>query len=767
MALHSLLEVALHFESFRNVDLFHQGLYHLKARLYREHGDGERIVAIPYGHSTLPSHAEPSRQGKTARVDHHDLIPGSVTEDAQNTYSTRSFLIRYCEEEVELNDLAQFRFELSADLMQDSTPLTLEVELMFGDLSRHGGAEGFGSHPDADLVEFKSVATQVYRIYGADTGLHEYCPIVFDEYHFCLASLCIHTALIDVRFRMRPEAPVCSQPQLAKNDSKKTMDDSAMVMRTPDVPKTQNAALSLKDCMFGKCRGTGQAQLLLATEAFYQTNLHVLSKSYSGLVSWFEEVVSKCLTDGQREALSDDTAAPDRQLTDCGLLLLPPDGSLQHWLKGNVATVGADNRSAFKTYLASQLSVHADENDFARHVALDMNVASCTILGLWHKVLNVMLYSCREITVLLRAVWERRMTEQWQDVIVKQPILQNVLTAEAVDNNEPINAPLHVLEKSLRQNIRPVLVEDVGMTSDPQPVIYSQRYAPRKADSKEACTEASCNGPVPSAPKPHRGAHMVVLVHGFQGNSFDMRLFKNNLALIYPDTIYMVSTSNEDNTDGDLHEMGIRLAQEVVNHIADWCPGSALSRISFVGYSIGGIIIRAAIPHLQDYHSKLYTFLSLSSAHMGFMDQQSPLFNSTLYLLTKWKKCLLLEQLALRDAPELKDTYLAKLCKTRGLEHFQWVALVSSQQDNYSPCKSSRIEMDPAWEKSRSTEVYASMVRSLWEPIRPERVVRIRAHFDLPEKNIDAMIGRVAHIRFIECQPLMRMLIHNYSFLFR
>ena len=31
----------------------------------------------------------------------------------------------------------------------------------------------------------------------------------------------------------------------------------------------------------------------------------------------------------------------------------------------------------------------------------------------------------------------------------------------------------------------------------------------------------------------------------------------------------------------------------------------------------------------QDYHSKLYTFLSLSACHFGFMDQQSPLFNST------------------------------------------------------------------------------------------------------------------------------------------
>lgn len=28
--------------------------------------------------------------------------------------------------------------------------------------------------------------------------------------------------------------------------------------------------------------------------------------------------------------------------------------------------------------------------------------------------------------------------------------------------------------------------------------------------------------------------HLVVLVHGFQGNSLDMKLIKNNISLLYP-----------------------------------------------------------------------------------------------------------------------------------------------------------------------------------------------------------------------------------------
>jgi Putative serine esterase (DUF676) len=46
-----------------------------------------------------------------------------------------------------------------------------------------------------------------------------------------------------------------------------------------------------------------------------------------------------------------------------------------------------------------------------------------------------------------------------------------------------------------------------------------------------------------------------------------MRLLKNNLSLNHPEAIFLASSVNEDLTEGDIFEMGERLANEVKQYI--------------------------------------------------------------------------------------------------------------------------------------------------------------------------------------------------------
>merc|ERR1711957_702545 len=87
------------------------------------------------------------------------------------------------------------------------------------------------------------------------------------------------------------------------------------------------------------------------------------------------------------------------------------------------------------------------------------------------------------------------------------------------------------------------------------------------------------------------------------------------------------------------------------------------------------------------------------------------------------------------DASDPKETFLYKLSKTKGLEFFQSIILVSSHQDQYAPFESARVEMSSSWDK-QGNEIYGSMVRNLWENVKQERAFRFDVNFNIPENNI-------------------------------
>ncbi len=114
-----------------------------------------------------------------------------------------------------------------------------------------------------------------------------------------------------------------------------------------------------------------------------------------------------------------------------------------------------------------------------------------------------------------------------------------------------------------------------------------------------------------------------------------MRLIKNNLALLHPDALFLSSKINEDFTDYDIGEMGRRLSLEVKNFISDWCPGKHLARLSFIGHSLGGVIIRSALPYLEEFKDKMYTYFSLSSPHLGYMYNSSKVIDAGIWFSVK------------------------------------------------------------------------------------------------------------------------------------
>lgn len=88
--------------------------------------------------------------------------------------------------------------------------------------------------------------------------------------------------------------------------------------------------------------------------------------------------------------------------------------------------------------------------------------------------------------------------------------------------------------------------------------------------------------------------------------------------------------------------MGEKLALEVKKWIKEWCPKDNFSKLSFIGHSLGGIIIRAALPHLIKYKDKMFTYLSLGSPHLSYTLSSSKVVDTGLWFIRKWKKCICL-----------------------------------------------------------------------------------------------------------------------------
>ncbi|XP_073319504.1 protein FAM135B [Pagrus major] len=253
------------------------------------------------------------------------------------------------------------------------------------------------------------------------------------------------------------------------------------------------------------------------------------------------------------------------------------------------------------------------------------------------------------------------------------------------------------------------------------------------------------------------GIHLVVCVHGLDGNSADLRLVKTFIELGLPGSRldFLMSERNQIDTFADFDTMTDRLLDEIIQHIQLY--NLTIGRISFIGHSLGNIIIRSVLtrPRFRCYLPKLHTFLSLSGPHLGTLYNNSTLVSTGLWLMQKLKKSGSLLQLTFRDHVDPRKTFLYLLSQKPGLQFFKNVVLVASPQDRYVPFHSARIEMCKTALKDRTTgPVYTEMINNLLQPLveaKECRLIRQNVFHALPN-TANTLIGRAAHIAVLDSE---------------
>jgi len=145
------------------------------------------------------------------------------------------------------------------------------------------------------------------------------------------------------------------------------------------------------------------------------------------------------------------------------------------------------------------------------------------------------------------------------------------------------------------------------------------------------------------------------MVHGLEGSSQDLRNIRSTLRFYCPQTIFILSEENEYDTKDNIENLGMKLAREIKTYLK-YNNLYEKVKISFVGHSLGGLIIRASLSYLKKYKKCFHTFMTMGSPHLGCSSNRF-LVSTGMKIISKMKSQKSVREMSLND----KSNYLQKL----------------------------------------------------------------------------------------------------------
>ncbi|OIV97824.1 hypothetical protein TanjilG_12581 [Lupinus angustifolius] len=792
----TIQQIGIYLHRFHNLDLFRQGWYQIKITIRWEDSEDD----IPHG---IPA--------RVVQYEAPDLGPSSIyglwrIDDTDNSFSTQPFRIKYARQDIHLCmmitfNLARSRFE---DLA--TAAAILKFELMYAPTVENG----------ADLqtsLDDYPAAIHEFRIPPkALLGLHSYCPVHFDALHAVLVDASVHVSLLKA----------ASYPSASKR-TRNSANTDVIVDKSHDTLNHDLggvASVDVKNVMLVKALLTARGILL--------DELQRISKAVDQAIDISDFLLKMNNTKLLNSLLQANQFATDVEVSGQG----QPQSGLEDL--GGVASVDVKNVMLVKALLTARgilldelqrISKAVDQaidiSDFllkmnntkllnsllqANQFATDVEVSGqgqpqsgledengtldflnaeklyslsqnelldCFhLLGdqlfyLWNIFLKFHRDNKTKILEFLHDAWAKDRKAEWSIWMVYSTV---EMPHHYINNgsDESSNQGGHKRVPSL-----------VKLPDEPPQSAASRAELHRRSIAQMQINNRSIQDMYIFG-EPLR----VPIVIVERGHHLDLRLVRNQWLLMDPKVEVLMSEANEDKTSGDFREMGQRLAQEVVSFVKNKMDKASKYenlgdiKISFVGHSIGNLIIRTAIADdiMEPFLRYLHTYVSVSGPHLGYLYSSNSLFNSGLWFFKKLKNTQCIHQLTFTDDPDFQNTFLYKLCKQKTLEHFRNIILLSSPQDGYVPYHSARIESCPAasHDSSKKGSCFLEMLNDCLDQIRANpsehRVfMRCDVNFDATAygKNLNSFIGRAAHIEFLESDIFMKFIMWSFPELFQ
>ncbi|GLT93665.1 hypothetical protein SLE2022_114460 [Rubroshorea leprosula] len=767
--LHAMQEIAIYIHRFHNLDLFRQGWYQIKVTMRWEHGENtSKATPARVVQYEAPSLGSDAAVNGVWRID-----------DKDNSFSTQPFQIKYARQDVPISIMVAFDLPLSKNGGPSSSAIIMKFELVYASIWENGSEfqASINSSPAA-IHEFRIPPKALL-------GLHSYFPVHFDAFHSVLVDVTVHISLL----KAGSNKAVLKLPSVSYTACEDVADESILgsgqeleQVADPRLISLFKALLSAHDTLLEELQRIGNGIDKTVDLAEFKSkinNMNILQAKLGAV-------------DGEVSGQGKPQNGLERQ---SGTLEFRSDNLVHYLSKDDVFKMfhllGDQVLYLWNIFLMFHRENKTKILEFLHDAWAKDRRAEWSIWMVYSKVdmphhyINGGFDEASHHVVYKKGSSLRKLTDDPAQLAAMRADLHRRSIAQMKMNNQSIQ-DMYIFGDPLRI---PILIVEHVMNAHRR--AFSDDSYLRNLDLIDtaslltgACSEAEKKQPSKSLPENGRDLKIAVFVHGFQGHHLDLRLVRNQWLLIDPNVEFLMSEVNEDKTSGDFREMGQGLAQEVISFIKKKIDKVSRSgslrdiKLSFIGHSIGNIIIRTALAEsiMKPYLRYLYTYVSLSGPHLGYLYSSNSLFNSGLWLLKMLKGTQCIHQLTFTDDPDLRNTFFYKLCKKKTLENFKHIILLSSPQDGYVPYHSARIETCRAasMDYSKKGKVFLEMLNDCLDQIRrPTSEHRVFLRCDVSfnttayGRNLNTLIGRAAHIEFLETDIFVRFIMWSFQDLFR